>query len=261
MHKVQQFTINMYGICKVPAAPVRKEPNHRSEMINQLLFGETMQLLEQKDDWWRVKSLYDDYEGWLTIHLFKAEENIDSYNINCIAAGLINKIQCGDKNFYIPQGSFLPDYNPNSNQLWNNKYAYTGTYTDIRKKNPLVIKNIATEWLEVPYLWGGKTLMGVDCSGFAQTIFKHAGIKLCRDAWQQAKQGKEVASLEESTENDLVFFANEEGRVTHVGILLSKNQIIHASGKVRIDSLDEEGIMNSENNERTHRLYSIKRYF
>jgi gamma-D-glutamyl-L-lysine dipeptidyl-peptidase len=261
MHKVQQFIINMYGICKVAAAPVRKEPNHRSEMINQLLFGETMQLLEQKDDWWKVKSLYDEYEGWLTKHLFKAEESIKTYNINYITAGLVNQIQIENKAFYIPQGSFLPGFNPNSNQLWNDKYKYNGTYTDITKQDQSVIKKKAKEWLEVPYLWGGKTLMGVDCSGFVQTIFKHVGIKLSRDAWQQAKQGNEVASLEECKENDLAFFANEEGRVTHVGILLNKNQIIHASGKVRIDTIDVEGIINSETNERTHRLHSMKRYF
>jgi gamma-D-glutamyl-L-lysine dipeptidyl-peptidase len=251
----------MYGICKVAAAPVRKEPNHRSEMINQLLFGETMLLLEQKDEWWRVKSLYDDYEGWVTKHLFNKEEQLAELESNCIAAGLINEIQFEDRTFYIPLGSFLPAFNKNNNQLWKDKYVYNGSYTDITNQNELAIKNIAEAWLEAPYLWGGKTLMGVDCSGFVQTVFKVAGIKLKRDAWQQATQGTEVLTLDESKENDLAFFANDEGRVTHVGMLLNNNQIIHASGKVRIDTIDAEGIINSETNERTHRLYSMRRYF
>lgn len=251
----------MYGICKVAAAPVRREPNQRSEMTNQLLFGETMQLLEQKDEWWRVKSLYDDYEGWMTKHLFKEEESVDKINLNYVTADLINKIQFEDKTFYIPLGSFLPGFNEHNHQLWNDKYSYKSSYTVINKPDQSVIKSKSKEWLEVPYLWGGKTLMGVDCSGFVQTIFKMAGVKLQRDAWQQALQGTAVEALENSRENDLAFFANEEGRIIHVGILLNNQRIIHASGKVKIDTIDDEGIINSETKERTHILYSMKRYF
>jgi gamma-D-glutamyl-L-lysine dipeptidyl-peptidase len=261
MHKVQQFIIIMYAICKVAAAPVRKEPNHRSEMVNQLLFGETMQLLEQKDEWWHIRSSYDDYEGWLTKHLFTEVENVEDINTNYITAGLNNKMQLEERLFYIPLGSFLPGFNVENKHLWNNNYVYNDSYSDISIQNHSAIRSKAEEWLEVPYLWGGKTFMGVDCSGFVQTIFKVAGVKLKRDAWQQAKQGKEVLSIEDSKENDLAFFANEAGRVTHVGILLNNNQIIHASGKVRIDKIDAEGIINSETNERTHRLFSMRRYF
>jgi cell wall-associated NlpC family hydrolase len=117
----------------------------------------------------------------------------------------------------------------------------------------------AHTWLSAPYLWGGKTFMGVDCSGFVQTVFKAGGIVLPRDAWQQAEKGMEVNSLTEVKPGDLAFFQNEKQRVTHVGILLGSHEIIHASGRVRIDQIDHLGIMNRDNRKRTHALHSIRR--
>jgi cell wall-associated NlpC family hydrolase len=251
----------MYGICKVAAAPVRKEANHRSEMINQLLFGEALELLEQKTEWCRVRSLYDGYEGWLTNHLFKVEDILSAITFDYVAADLMNTIQLNGQTFYIPQGASLPGFDSNSKRLWNTEYLYKGSYRNIAEQNESTINETAKAWVEAPYLWGGKTMMGVDCSGFVQIVFKVAGINLLRDAWQQAKQGTDVPSLEESKENDLAFFANEEGKIIHVGILLNYKQIIHASGKVRIDAIDDDGIINSDTNERTHRLHSMKRYF
>ena len=100
--------------------------------------------------------------------------------------------------------------------------------------------------------------MGVDCSGFVQTVFKMLGVPLLRDAWQQQEQGTAV-EFPEMSEGDLAFFHNEKGRIVHVGIVLEGGKIMHASGKVRIDALTNEGIIHAQSGKQTHSLHSIKR--
>jgi gamma-D-glutamyl-L-lysine dipeptidyl-peptidase len=130
-------------------------------------------------------------------------------------------------------------------------------------ERPFTAENIhqtAIKFLDVPYLWGGKSKCGIDCSGFSQQVFRSFGIKLPRDSYQQAAMGEVVGFLQEAVCGDLAFFDNEEGRITHVGVILNSHQIIHASGKVRIDNIDHQGIINAETGVRTHRLRIIKRY-
>lgn len=250
-----------YAICTVPAAPVRKEPSHRSEMTNQLLFGETLQVLEEKDEWFRVKAMYDDYEGWLTWHLITpVDKLIAEKDHRYVTDVLTNPINFSDQLISVPMGSFLAGFDEDTRFLWDQRYEYYGSYQDTASgfDPDLLIRTIDT-WLNAPYLWGGKTFMGVDCSGFVQTVYKLLGIKLKRDAYQQAEQGSVVENLSEAEEGDLAFFHNDSGRIIHVGILLEGAQIVHASGKVRIDPIDEMGIENREVGKRTHHLHSIRR--
>jgi hypothetical protein len=252
-----------YAISSVPAAPVRKEASHRTEMVNQLLFGETMQVLEVKEEWLRVRSLYDDYEGWVTDHLV-TDINKDTALLSTryFSTGLVNPVTLHDQLIQVPFGSSLTGFDEETRLLWDDRYKYQGSYWDsTRSFNLDMLRNTALPWLNAPYLWGGKTFMGVDCSGFVQTIYKILGIRLKRDAWQQEEQGEKVDGPAAMKEGDLAFFCNEKGRVTHVGIVLEGERIIHASGKVRIDHLDASGILNRENGKRTHSLHSIKRYF
>jgi cell wall-associated NlpC family hydrolase len=129
------------------------------------------------------------------------------------------------------------------------------------KVNPKLIKQVAYKFLNTAYLWGGRSVFGIDCSGFSQVVYKFLNVCLPRDAWQQAEHGDIVKSLHEAVCGDLAFFDNEEGKITHVGIVLNPHEIIHSSGKVRLDKLDKEGIVNLENKQRTHKLKVIKRYF
>lgn len=249
-----------YAICTVAAAAVRKEPNHRSEMVNQLLFGETMQVLEEKEEWFKVRSTYDEYEGWLTYHLIsEIDEQMATKPLEYVAISLLNVVQSPTGLINISIGSHLTGYHPPNEFLWSEDYEYLGSVKNLNGVyDGSSIARSAFDWLNAPYLWGGKTIFGVDCSGFAQTVYKIFGIKLKRDAWQQAEQGNAVSSLSKAKEGDLAFFHNESRRITHVGIVLEGNKIIHASGRVRIDTIDEKGIIR-EDGKRTHELHSIRR--
>ena len=250
-----------YAICSVPAAPVRKEDSHRSEMTNQLLFGETMEILEEKGEWFRIRSQYDGYEGWLTWHLVD-DLLADVMAANYIAGGIINRVSSAAGELHIPFGAPLPGLDPQSGVFYNGRYVLQqAPHLPETTRDFLQIEHVASRWLQVPYLWGGKTLMGVDCSGFVQNIFRYCGIALKRDAWQQAEEGVSVAGLHAAQKGDLAFFNNEAGRIVHVGILLHQNRIIHAAGKVRIDPISNEGITHSETGKKTHSLHSIRRYY
>jgi gamma-D-glutamyl-L-lysine dipeptidyl-peptidase len=251
-----------YAICTVAAAPVRKEDSHRSEMINQLLFGEPMLMLETKDEWIRIQSLYDNYEGWLTSHLVTPVEKKTVRTASpFVATALVNPVTLPDELLNVPMGASLTGLDEETRLLWDGQHRYHGTYRDVTE--PLDIDLLwrsVQAWINAPYLWGGRTFMGVDCSGFVQVVYKVLGIALRRDAWQQAEQGEPVGSLHEARVGDIAFFYNREGRVIHVGILLGDGQIAHASGKVRIDRIDAEGITNVSTGMRSHQLHSIRRF-
>ena len=251
----------LYALCNVPAAPVRKEASHRSEMMNQLLFGETMELLEEKGEWLRIRSVVDQYEGWITNHLItRIEKDLALEKHHYVANSLVNPITITDKLMNVPMGSFLTGYDEETRLLWDSDYKYQGTFRDISKSynNDLLLKTVHA-WINAPYLWGGKTFMGVDCSGFVQVVFRLMGIFMNRDAWQQGSQGEPVQNLDAAKQGDLAFFINDDGRIIHVGILLGQGKIIHASGKVRIDNIDSEGIINTDHGKRTHKLDVIRR--
>lgn len=251
----------MFGICNLSIIPLRLEPNDRSEIVSQILFGEHFIIIEKDKQWSKVKLHYDDYEGWMDTKQYQTISN-ENYNLLCeeaiiLNADLVEYITVSD-NSLIPitlgaSLSFLnhPDVNtPN--------YGFEGLQTSgVKAKSNLVAT--AYLYLNAPYLWGGKTPFGIDCSGFTQMVYKLNGYKLLRDASQQATQGEVLSFIEESEPGDLAFFDNEEGKIIHVGIMLENNYIIHASGKVRVDRLDHLGIYNAEQNRHTHRLRVIKK--
>jgi hypothetical protein len=253
-----------YAVVAVPAAPVRRKARHQREMVSQLLFGETVKIIRSKGDLWvKVRSLHDEYEGWMTNTLLK-EITEKEARVPCghVAAGLLNTIQLNGQKMHIPFGSSLRGFSDGKSNLKGIEYSYQGNFISRTDSEPgtEAVQNFTSQWLNAPYMWGGRTIFGVDCSGFAQVNYKMMGIDLPRDAWQQAQHGNAVKKLKEAMCGDLAFF-DDKDEIVHVGILLNNEQIIHASGKVRIDSIDKKGIINSDTGKRTHYLKSIKRYW
>lgn len=249
-------------ICIVPVAPMRAEAAHRSEQTSQLLFGEVCELLEQTKDFFRVRIVYDNYEGWCQAsQLTEIEEAKLNEQSTLLAGDYINAITINNKMMNIPFGSSLALLNDGKGSFGKNETLYKGSYLDVKDNvfDEETIKNCAYKFLNTSYLWGGRSVFGVDCSGFTQMVFKCVGVHLLRDAYQQATQGEAIGFLQEVRCGDLGFFDNEAGKITHVGILLDANTIIHSSGKVRIDMIDNVGIINEDSGKRTHNLRVIKR--
>ena len=251
----------MFGICNLSIIPLRIEPSDKSEIVSQVLFGEHFQILEVSKQWSKIKLQFDDYEGWVDSKQYQIISE-SSYNQLCEEVIVLNsdliEYVTGPNNFLmpIPLGSSLSFLN--FNEININNYDFEGMkIIGIKAKANIV--NTSFMYLNSPYLWGGKTPFGIDCSGFTQMVYKLNGYKLLRDASQQALQGEALSFIEESEPGDLAFFDNEEGKIIHVGIIMNDNYIIHASGKVRIDRLDHLGIYNAEINKHTHKLRVIKK--
>jgi len=250
-----------YAVCVVPAAPVRKKASHKVEMVSQLLFGEAMRILKRKNNWLQIQSLRDNYEGWVRNNLITTVEE-GSLNNSFVAGDLINTITIKETKMHIPVGSTLPGLAGNSGKIGNFIYEFRGFSVNREGIQPSeeIVRQLSTQWLNAPYLWGGRTPLGVDCSGFVQVIFKMMGLDLLRDAKQQAGQGMKIKKLEDAQCGDLAFFDRKD-KIMHVGILLGSSQIIHASGKVRIDAIDEKGITHGDSGKKTHSLRAIRRYW
>ncbi len=253
-----------YGISSLSLIAVRAEPSHRSEMVSQLLFGEHFEILSSQDDWLRIRMCYDDYEGWIpaiqstpiedeTYRELEKQEMCVSYDLVQIAVH--ERIMQS-----VVLGSSLPYFKGNKCRIGELLYNFDGNarFPETLESSNVIIEN-AYMYLNCPYLWGGRSPFGIDCSGFTQMVFKLAGKRLRRDAWMQAEQGMLINLLDEAQPGDLAFFDNAEGKITHVGILLTKNKIIHASGRVRMDMIDHHGIFNEAIRKYTHHLRLIKR--
>jgi len=254
-----------YIICRVAVSPLRTEPSDKAEISSQLLFGDHATVIEKTDRWWKVQNAYDHYEGWvdfkqftdITPQQFEAAQYCE-YIVPASANNVVQDTE-GSK-YYLSPGSNLPYYKDGFCQLGNEKYEVLFEPKRINAPDSGNIIPDALFFRNVSYLWGGRNFFGLDCSGFTQTVFKLNGFQLKRDAYQQAEQGSTVDFLPEVQPGDVAFFDNAEGRITHVGIMLNNQEIIHASGKVRIDKIDNQGIYNAELGRYTHKLRIIKRY-
>ena len=257
----------MYGICTIALIPCRAEPSSKSEMVTQLLFGEYYKIIEKKREWLRIETAYDNYNCWISrnTHFEIDEKTFAELSKNSgmyCTADLVNIVQNKKNNDIISVllGSSLPNYRNTNFYFGDQKFIYEGDVSDGNNPNRRnAILQSAFLYLNAPYLWGGRSPFGIDCSGLTQMVFKLCGIKLKRDASQQAEKGTSLSFIEESLPGDLAFFDNEEGQIVHVGIILENFKIIHASGKVRIDKLDSHGIFNNETGKHSHRLRIMKK--
>lgn len=256
-----------YGISGLSIIPVRKEPSERSEMITQILFGEHFYVHELFMGWCRVVLAYDGYEGWVDQKMITPLVERTFLKIEkspvAVCTDIFNLIPVDDEqNMMIVAGSSLPCWRPYKHEFSINRdvYKMTGKYAynqpdELRKS---MIQH-ALMYFNAPYLWGGRSPFGIDCSGFSQIIYKMAGIKLPRDAKDQVHHGVALSFVDEAQPGDLAFFDNDEGQIVHVGIMWEKNKIIHASGKVRIDNVDQFGIFNVDTKRYSHKMRVMKR--
>lgn len=246
-----------YGICNLSLVPLRMEPTDTSEMVSQVLYGEHFKVLETRKKWSRIRLAFDDYEGWIDNkqYLSISEEKycgIDNITELDLSSDIVDFVANQENQLL----SICMGSNISASTLLNHSFEGKSISGKFVKSNLI---ETAILYLNTPYLWGGKSPFGIDCSGFTQMVYKLNGYKLLRDASQQATQGEPLSFIEESEPGDLAFFDNNEGKITHVGIIMKDNYIIHAHGKVRIDRLDHSGIFNYEMRNHTHKLRVIKR--
>jgi gamma-D-glutamyl-L-lysine dipeptidyl-peptidase len=254
-----------HGICTLSVIPARREPSGTSEMVTQLLFGETYTIVEQKNDWLKIRTAIDNYDCWISIKQHtkisestfrKLRENPPVYCNELVQVISNNKT---GNNFPITLAAILPEYNKHILKIENEEFHFDGTVTgSAEKKQRKDIISTAFLFMNAPYLWGGKTPFGIDCSAFTQLTFRLNGYQLPRDSHQQVEHGTALSFVDEAREGDLAFFDNEDGKIVHVGILLNNNQIIHSSGKVKIEKFDHYGIYNEDIKGYSHTLRVIK---
>jgi gamma-D-glutamyl-L-lysine dipeptidyl-peptidase len=265
-----QNWIVMMLITIVTVAPLRASASHKSEMVSQLLFGELCEQLETSGDFARVRCNYDGYEGWAQLSQV-AEIVTNSFDeaqvCKRISEGIVRLngvplvLSPGSDLYFAATSRNNVNYETCIAGPHKISYANCGPVKLTTAVSASEVIANAMKFLGTPYLWGGKSAWGIDCSGLVQLSFKMEGMFIPRDAWQQAEGGDAIGFLQESKPGDLAFFDNEEGRIVHVGILLNDHEILHASGQVRMDPIDSHGIIHRETGRRTHSLRIIKRFF
>lgn len=254
-----------FGVCRLSVVSVRKDPADTAEQVTQLLFGDHYEITELTKDkkWLKINTNFDQYTGWIDAKQHQSISPEYYQHINNseykITTDLTASLLYNKSPLMVLVGSIIPI---SSAELFKmeEQFAFNGEAKNLGQKREFeFVRGIAQKYLNAPYQWGGKSPFGIDCSGFTQMVFKISGYRLLRDASQQATQGKPVESFDVSKPGDIAFFQNKEGKITHTGILLGPDKIIHASGKVRIDHLNEEGILNLDTKIYSHQLAHLRR--
>jgi cell wall-associated NlpC family hydrolase len=247
-------------ICENVFVPLRSGPSHKTEMLSQVLFGEKYSVIDNAGTWIKVETLFDKYNGWIdTAHLQHSivDDNSSGFVLN--KALLCHKY---DKTKLILEAGceiFKPDFINKTFNAGNNQYTTAEEFNTSFITTNDSFADTALKCINSPYIWGGRVPSGIDCSGFTQLVYKIHGISIPRDSWQQAEEGVIIEFIDQAEPGDLVFFDNDRGKISHVGMILSKGLVIHASGRVRIDAIDHQGIFKPEIKGYSHRLRTIKR--
>jgi cell wall-associated NlpC family hydrolase len=248
-------------ICENVFVPLRSGPTHKSEMLSQVLFGEKYEILDQVGHWMKITTLFDSYNGWIDIdhvqHSLYREETT-GYVLN-------KSLLCykNDKTKMILEAGceiYSPDFEKKTFSAGTSHYTAGNDFNDHFIHTSDSLTEIAMKFLNSPYIWGGRIPSGIDCSGLTQLAYKIFGKAIPRDSWKQSETGIAVNFIDETMPGDLVFFDNEQGKIiSHVGMILSRGLVIHASGRVRIDQIDHQGIYKHETKKYSHHLRTIKR--
>jgi cell wall-associated NlpC family hydrolase len=247
-------------ICENVFVPLRSGPSHKTEMLSQVLFGEKYSVIDRAGSWLKIETLFDNYSGWIDMdHLQQSvDEGYSSGHV------LNRSLLCykKDKTKMVLEAGceiYNPDFENKSIIIGKSTFKtspeFSKSYIDVKES----LADTAMRFINSPYIWGGRIPSGIDCSGFSQLVYKIHGIAIPRDSRQQAEKGKNIDFIDETETGDLVFFDNERGRISHVGMILSRGLVIHASGRVRIDTIDHQGIFKPEIKGYSHHLRTIRR--
>jgi hypothetical protein len=258
-----------HGICALSAIPVRAEPTDRAELVTELLFGECYTVLQTQGNWLRIEAAADHYLGWIDFKqhrpvsdaYFKAWSTQDHPRV----LDVVQMVSSATTRQPITLGCRLPFFDGMTLKVGDdNPLFFNGTATSLAHANQperklALLRKMGQQFMQAPYVWGGKSLFGIDCSGLMQTLFGLIGVQLPRDAKQQIALGEPVDFVTQAKAGDLAFFDNADGAIVHVGLVQDEGMILHASGEVRLDPLDHHGIFNRERQKYSHKLRLIKR--
>jgi gamma-D-glutamyl-L-lysine dipeptidyl-peptidase len=247
-------------ICENVFVPLRSGPSHKTEMLSQILFGEKYTVIDKAGTWMKIETIFDAYQGWIDMaHLQHSpvENNSPGQVLN-------RSLPCfkNDKTKMVLEAGcevFNPDFRKNVFYAGNNEYTTVKEFNDSFLSVNYSVADSALQYVNSPYIWGGRIPSGIDCSGLTQLVYKIHGIPIPRDSRKQAETGTTIDFIDQAEPGDLVFFDNDLGRITHVGMMLSRGLVIHASGRVRIDAIDHQGIFKPEIGGYSHKLRTIKR--
>jgi cell wall-associated NlpC family hydrolase len=247
-------------ICENVFVPLRSGPSHKTEMLSQVLFGEKYSIIDKAGSWLKIETFFDKYMGWIDADHIQNSRIEDS-----LSGKVLNRSLLCFKNdttkLVIEAGCEI--YNPD----FENKVFFAGAnkYTTDQNFNISYVSanesfaDTALKYINSPYIWGGRIPSGIDCSGLTQLVYKIHGIPIARDSWAQAEEGISVDFIDQAEPGDLVFFDNDRGKISHVGMIFSRGLVIHASGRVRIDAIDHQGIFKPEIKGYSHMLRTIRR--
>jgi len=247
-------------ICENVFVPLRSGPSHKNEMLSQVLFGERYTSTDISGNWMKIETEFDRYSGWIDIHHLQHSAYDSDLKGNVLNRSLLCYKNDNTK-IVLEAGCeiFNPDFNEGlftaGKNIYKTSHEFSSSYISTNES----ITDTAMKFINSPYIWGGRVPSGIDCSGFCQLVYKIHGIAIPRDSWQQAEAGRQIDFINDGVPGDLVFFDNERGRISHVGMILSQGLVIHASGRVRIDSIDHQGIFKKEINGYSHKLRMIRR--
>lgn len=247
-------------ICTNVYDPLRSGPTHKSEMLNQILFGEKYIIIDQSGKWLKIESLFDNFKGWIDIDHLQNSESKDDKKGNVLVKYLLCYKEDKTKIDLEPGSEiYNPDFKNHTFSAGKNIFTTSADFNDSYISTSDSLTDSAMKFINSPYIWGGRIPSGIDCSGMTQLIFKIHGVTIPRYSYQQSEIGETISFIDESKPGDLVFFDDEKGNISHVGMMIAKGLIIHASGRVRIDPIDHQGIFKQETGKYSHHLRTIKR--